>query len=114
MGPIMTPTGVPTKAITEFPTEIQIEYPTAKIEDPAKELTPAPTPELTSLTLIEINDEEEEEGYDDDADDTIANQFNDNAGNYEVKQDDVTTGDDDLYGRKLEDIYPTTDQAVYY
>ena len=41
----MTPTGVPTKAITEFPTEIQIEYPAAKIEDPAKELTPAPTPE---------------------------------------------------------------------
>ena len=72
---------------------------------------------VTSLTLIEINDEEGEEGYDDDADDTIANQFNDNAGNYEVKQDDVTTGDDDdddLYGRKLEDIYPTTDQAVYY
>lgn len=112
--PTMTPTGVPTKATTEFPTEIQTEYPTAKIEDPAKELTPAPTPELvTSLTTIEINDEEEVEGYDDDADDTIANQFNDNAGNYEVKQDDVATGDDDdddLYGRKLEDIYPTTDQ----
>ena len=43
--PTMTPTGVPTKATTEFPTEIQTEYPTAKIEDPAKELTPAPTPE---------------------------------------------------------------------